>query len=298
MTNRVAADTVAMNNLETGSLIDYSAMRQRLDTVRGRLCRPLTYTEKLLYSHLDDPHQQQLERGQSYLRLRPDRVASHDATAQTVLLQLLGANIAQPACPMVVYSDHLIVAETNGIEDLGTAWKENREVWDFLKSACAKFNVGLWKPGSGIFHQVLLENYAYPGGLLIGTDSHTPNAGGLGMCAIGVGGGDVVDVLAGLAWEVKAPRIIGVRLSGTLRGWASPKGWPCDLTEVQASHAGADMLGRHHSEIGRDSHRQRWERNSNRVFWPGSRKSILHGHGNHLQHGCGDWSNNILFSLH
>lgn len=216
---------VAMNNLEPDSSIEYLAMKGRLDIVRERLDRPLTYIEKLLYSHLDDPVSQPLERGKSYLNLRPDRLASHDATAQTVLLQLMSANVKEIAKPMVVFSDHLIVAQTSGIEDLGTAWKENREVWDFLSSACAKFNIGLWKPGSGIFHQVLLENYAYPGGLLIGTDSHIPNAGGLGMCAIGVGGGDILDVLAGDTWELKAPKIIGVRLAGALNGWAAPKGW-------------------------------------------------------------------------
>lgn len=213
-----------MSNLEEGNFIDYSGRKQCLDVVRHRLRRALTYTEKLLYSHLDDPVNQPLERGKSYLMLRPDRVASHDATAQTVLLQLLSAKIATLARPMTVFSDHLIVAETTGIEDLGTAWKENKEVWDFLTSACAKFSVGLWKPGSGIFHQVVLENYAFPGGLLIGTDSHTPNTGGMAMCGVGVGGGDLIDVLSGLPWELKAPKIIGVRLTGCLGGWAAPKG--------------------------------------------------------------------------
>lgn len=217
---------VSMDNFESGNFIKYGQMKQTLDIVRSRLQRPLLYAEKVLFSHLDDPNQE-LERGKSYLRLRPDRVASHDATAQTVFLQLMSAGLTQIATPMTVYSDHLITARANGIEDLGTAWKENKEVWDFLNSACAKFGVGLWKPGSGIFHQVLLENYAFPGGLLIGTDSHTPNAGGLAMCAIGVGGGDTVDVLAGLPWELKAPKIIGVKLTGRLNGWVTPKGERC-----------------------------------------------------------------------
>lgn len=214
---------VAMNNLESHSFIDYAKMKRTLEIVRSRLQRPLLYAEKVLFSHLDDPTQD-LQRGKSYLRLRPDRVASHDATAQTVFLQLMSAGLTRTETPATVYSDHLITARTEGIEDLGTAWGENREVWNFLSSACAKFGVGLWKPGSGIFHQVLLENYAFPGGLTIGTDSHTPNAGGLAMCAIGVGGGDTVDVLAGLPWEVKAPRIFGIRLTGHLSGWATPKG--------------------------------------------------------------------------
>ncbi|KAK4500403.1 hypothetical protein PRZ48_008592 [Zasmidium cellare] len=213
---------VHMNNLESDSFIDYAKMKSTLDVVRSRLQRPLLFAEKVLFSHLDDPTQE-LERGTSYLRLRPDRVASHDATAQTVFLQLMSAGLTDTKTPMTVYSDHLITARVEGIEDLGTAWGENREVWNFLSSACAKFGVGLWKPGSGIFHQVLLENYAFPGGLTIGTDSHTPNAGGLAMCAIGVGGGDTVDVLAGLPWEVKQPKIFGVRLTGRLNGWATPK---------------------------------------------------------------------------
>lgn len=218
-----SAHRVRMNNLEADTFIDYAKMKSTLDVIRRRLQRPLLYAEKVLFSHLDDPTQD-LERGRSYLRLRPDRVASHDATAQTVFLQLMSAGLTRTETPMTVYSDHLITARAEGIEDLATAWNENREVWDFLSSSCAKFGVGLWKPGSGIFHQVLLENYAFPGGLTIGTDSHTPNAGGLAMCAIGVGGGDTVDVLAGLPWEVKQPKIFGVRLTGRLNGWATPKG--------------------------------------------------------------------------
>lgn len=221
---RALTRKVEMNNLEHENFIDYAAMAKRLDVIRARLRRPLTYAEKLLFSHLSHPHLQELERGHSYLLLHPDRVASHDATAQTVLLQLMSAGLTTTASPMTVHSDHLITAKVDGIEDLGSAWEENREVWDFLRSACAKFNVGLWKPGSGILHQILLENYAFPGGLMLGTDSHTPNAGGLGMCAIGVGGGDLVDVLAGCPWELKAPRIIGIRLTGKLGGWAAPKG--------------------------------------------------------------------------
>lgn len=213
-----------MSILEEGNFIDYTGRGQCLDVVRNRLRRPLTYTEKLLYSHLDDPHNQLLERGKSYLMLRPDRLASHDATAQTVLLQLLSAQFATLARPMMVFSGHLVVAETTGTEDVGTVWKEKEEVWDFLTSACAKFNVGLWEPDSGIFYQVALENYAFPGGLLIGTDSHTPNVGGMAMCGVGVGGENLIDVLSGLPWELKAPKIIGVHLTGRLGGWSAPKG--------------------------------------------------------------------------
>ncbi|EMR65306.1 hypothetical protein MGN70_009469 [Eutypa lata] len=214
---------VKQNILEEGNFINYKKMSENLAVVRGRLNRPLTYAEKILYSHLDDPHGQDIQRGTSYLRLRPDRVACQDATAQMAILQFMSAGMPSVANPTTVHCDHLIEAQIGGPKDLARAVSINKEVYDFLSSSCAKYNIGFWRPGSGIIHQILLENYAFPGGLLIGTDSHTPNAGGLGMCAIGVGGADAVDVMANLPWELKAPKIIGVKLTGQLSGWASPK---------------------------------------------------------------------------
>lgn len=214
---------VKQNNWEEGNFINYKKMSENLSIVRSRLNRPLTYAEKILYSHLDDPEGQDITRGSSYLKLRPDRVACQDATAQMAILQFMSAGMPSVANPSTVHCDHLIEAQIGGEKDLDRAVSINEEVYNFLSSACAKYNIGFWKPGSGIIHQILLENYAFPGGLLIGTDSHTPNAGGLGMCAIGVGGADAVDVMANLPWELKAPKIIGVKLTGTLSGWTSPK---------------------------------------------------------------------------
>ncbi|KAI5863588.1 aconitase family-domain-containing protein [Durotheca rogersii] len=214
---------VRQNNWETDTFINYKKMSENLAVVRGRLNRPLTYAEKILYSHLDDPHGQEIERGVSYLRLRPDRVACQDATAQMAILQFMSAGMPVVANPTTVHCDHLIEAQVGGEKDLARAVSINQEVYDFLASACAKYNIGFWRPGSGIIHQILLENYAFPGGLLIGTDSHTPNAGGLGMCTIGVGGADAVDVMANLPWELKAPKVIGIKLTGQLSGWTAPK---------------------------------------------------------------------------
>jgi len=215
---------VRQNNHEKNNFINYKKMSENLAIVRQRLNRPLTYAEKILYSHLDDPHGQEIERGVSYLKLRPDRVACQDATAQMAILQFMSAGMPSVANPTTVHCDHLIEAQTGGAKDLTRAIDINKEVYDFLSTSCAKYNIGFWRPGSGIIHQILLENYAFPGGLLIGTDSHTPNAGGLGMCAIGVGGADAVDVMANLPWELKAPKMIGVKLTGELSGWTSPKG--------------------------------------------------------------------------
>lgn len=215
---------VAQNIHEKNNFINYKKMSENLAIVRGRLNRPLTYAEKILYSHLDDPHGQEIERGSSYLRLRPDRVACQDATAQMAILQFMSAGMPSVANPTTVHCDHLIEAQIGGDKDLARAISINKEVYDFLATACAKYDIGFWKPGSGIIHQILLENYAFPGGLLIGTDSHTPNAGGLGMCAIGVGGADAVDVMANLPWELKAPKVIGVKLTGQMSGWTAPKG--------------------------------------------------------------------------
>ncbi|MFP6625689.1 MAG: aconitate hydratase [Deltaproteobacteria bacterium] len=201
----------------------YHRMGERLETVRARLQRPLTLAEKIILGHLDDPAGTELKRGESYVELRPDRVAMQDATAQMALLQFMQAGRRQSAVPATVHCDHLIRAHSGADEDTRTAGRENAEVYDFLASVSAKYGLGFWKPGSGIIHQVVLENYAFPGGLMIGTDSHSPNAGGLGMCACGVGGADAVDVLAGFAWEVLLPKVVGVRLSGSLSGWTSPK---------------------------------------------------------------------------
>lgn len=214
---------VITNDFYKGHYINYKKMSENLSVVRSRLNRPLTFAEKILYSHLDDPHGQDIERGKSYLRLRPDRVACQDATAQMAILQFMSANMPSVATPTTVHCDHLIEAQVGGDKDLARAKDINKEVYDFLSTSCAKYNIGFWRPGSGIIHQIVLENYAFPGGLMIGTDSHTPNAGGLGMAAIGVGGADAVDVMANLPWEVKAPKVIGVRLTGELSGWTAPK---------------------------------------------------------------------------
>jgi aconitate hydratase len=214
---------VRQNIHEQGNFINYKKMSENLAIVRGRLNRPLTYSEKILYSHLDDPHGQDIERGVSYLKLRPDRVACQDATAQMAILQFMSAGMPSVANPSTVHCDHLIEAQVGGVKDLSRAIDINKEVYDFLSTSCAKYNIGFWRPGSGIIHQIILENYAFPGGLLIGTDSHTPNGGGLGMACIGVGGADAVDVMANLPWELKAPKVIGIKLTGELSGWTSPK---------------------------------------------------------------------------
>ncbi|CAN3357052.1 aconitate hydratase, mitochondrial [Diutina catenulata] len=214
---------VNQNLLESHSFINYKKNLENVKIVKERLGRPLTYAEKLLYGHLDKPAEQEIIRGQSYLKLRPDRVACQDATAQMAILQFMSAGMDQVATPSTVHCDHLIQAQLGGEKDLARAIDLNKEVFDFLGSACAKYNLGFWKPGSGIIHQIILENYAFPGALLIGTDSHTPNAGGLGQLAIGVGGADAVDVMANLPWELKAPKIMGVKLTGKMSGWTSPK---------------------------------------------------------------------------
>ena len=200
----------------------YASMKAKLAAVKARLGRPLTFAEKVIFSHLDDPASE-LRAGEAYLELRPDRVAMQDATAQMALLQFMSAGKATVAVPSTVHCDHLIRAHVGAVKDTQLAVVENNEVYDFLASVSNKFGIGFWKPGSGIIHQVVLENYAFPGGMLIGTDSHTPNAGGLGMFACGVGGADAVDVMAGFPWEVLQPKIVGVKLVGEMSGWTSPK---------------------------------------------------------------------------
>ena len=201
----------------------YSRTPGRVKAIRKLLGRPLTLTEKILYAHSWRFPKSPAGRGESYLEFAPDRVAMQDATAQMALLQFMSAEIARVAVPSSVHCDHLIQAYSGARSDLGQALTDNKEVYDFLAGVSSKHGIGFWKPGSGIIHQVVLENYAFPGGMMIGTDSHTPNAGGLGMLAIGVGGADAVDVMAGMPWELKFPKIIGVHLSGTLNGWASAK---------------------------------------------------------------------------
>ncbi|HXF91469.1 MAG TPA: aconitate hydratase [Nitrospiraceae bacterium] len=201
----------------------YASMPEKLAKARKKFGRALTLTEKILVAHADNFDTQVWERGKAMLTLRPDRVAMQDATAQMAMLQFMQAGKKKVAVPSTIHCDHLIRAEVGSQKDLLRAMDENREVYNFLASAAKKYGIGFWKPGSGIIHQVVLENYAFPGGLMIGTDSHTPNAGGLGMLAIGVGGADAGEVMAGLPWEVLHPKLIGVRLTGKLNGWASPK---------------------------------------------------------------------------
>ncbi|WP_033426067.1 aconitate hydratase [Hymenobacter aerophilus] len=202
----------------------YANMGPRIEAARAAVGRPLTLTEKILYAHLyGGTVSQAYERGVSYVDFSPDRVAMQDATAQMALLQFMQAGKTTAAVPSTVHCDHLIQARDGADQDLAMANSENKEVYDFLASVSNKYGLGFWKPGAGIIHQVVLENYAFPGGMMIGTDSHTPNAGGLGMIAIGVGGADAVDVMAGMAWELKFPKVIGVKLTGKLSGWTSAK---------------------------------------------------------------------------
>lgn len=201
----------------------YKQFSQRVDALRKMLNRPLTYAEKILAAHLVDPAKTSFKRGESYLLLNPDRVAMQDATAQMAILQFMQSGRDTVACPTTVHCDHLIIAREGAGPDLAKALEVNREVFEFLRSAAERYGMGFWKPGAGIIHQVILENYAFPGALMIGTDSHTPNAGGLGMIAVGVGGSDAAEVMAGLPWEVRCPRILGVHLTGELKGWASAK---------------------------------------------------------------------------
>ena len=201
----------------------YAKFASSIAIARERLGRPLTFGEKVLFAHADDPRAVGLARGADYGDYRPDRVALQDALAQVVLLQFMLAGLSSAAVPATVHCDHLIRARVGADADLAAAVDVNREVYDFLAAGCAKYGIGFWKPGSGIIHQVVLENYAFPGGMMIGTDSHTPNAGGLGMIAVGVGGGDAVDVMSGWPFNLRVPKHVGVRLVGKLSGWSAPK---------------------------------------------------------------------------
>ncbi|MEO6130950.1 MAG: aconitase family protein, partial [Saprospiraceae bacterium] len=202
----------------------YRGLPEKVNSIRTTLGRPLTLSEKILFSHLHpDSPVQDYKRGNDYVFFAPDRVAMQDATAQMALLQFMMCGMNKTSVPTTVHCDHLIQAQTGASADLKTALDINSEVYSFLSTVSTKYGIGFWKPGAGIIHQTVLENYAYPGAMMIGTDSHTPNAGGLGMLAIGVGGADAVDVMSGMPWELKMPKLIGVHLTGKLSGWASAK---------------------------------------------------------------------------
>lgn len=221
----------------------YSNFPKRVDAARKHIGRPMTLAEKILYAHLYDENSfRAFRRGEDYVNFRPDRVAMQDATAQMALLQFMNAGKKKSAVPATVHCDHLIQANIGAKADIATAMQGNSEVYDFLKSVSDKFGIGFWKPGAGIIHQVVLENYAFPGGMMVGTDSHTPNAGGLGMVAIGVGGADAVDVMTGMEWELKMPKLIGVKLTGTLNGWASPKDVILKLAGILTVKGGTNAI--------------------------------------------------------
>jgi aconitate hydratase len=220
----------------------YEDYREKIIKTRKILNRPMTYAEKILYAHLWQKLEKECQRGKDYVELSPDRVAMQDATAQMALLQFMSAGRKTAAVPSTVHCDHLIQAEVGAKNDLLRANTDNREVYDFLESISSKYGIGFWKPGAGIIHQVVLENYAFPGGMMIGTDSHTPNAGGLGMIAIGVGGADAVDVMAGMPWELKWPKLIGVKLTGKLNGWASAKDVILNLAGILTVKGGTGAI--------------------------------------------------------
>ncbi|KAK9887435.1 hypothetical protein WA026_022370 [Henosepilachna vigintioctopunctata] len=214
--------SVQMSKFDQNPL-PYEKLKDTLQIVKERLKHPLTLTEKILYSHLESPKDQEIERGKSYLKLRPDRIAMQDATAQMAVLQFISSGLPSVAVPTTIHCDHLIQAQKNSLSDLERSKEINKEVFDFLTSAAQKYGIGFWKPGSGIIHQIFLENYAFPGILMIGTDSHTPNGGGLGGLCIGVGGADAVDVMANIPWELKCPKVYGIHLTGKISGWSCPK---------------------------------------------------------------------------
>lgn len=221
----------------------YSCYSEKVASVKDILKRPLTYAEKVLYAHLYNFSDViNYKRGEDYVDFRPDRVAMQDATAQMALLQFMNAGKDRVSVPATVHCDHLIRADYGEKKDLPEALRTNKEVYDFLASVSAKYHIGFWKPGAGIIHQVVLENYAFPGGMMVGTDSHTPNAGGLGMVAVGVGGADAVDVLTGQPWELKMPKLIGVRLTGKLSGWASPKDVILKLAGILTVKGGTNAI--------------------------------------------------------
>lgn len=230
----------------------YDRMPSRIEAARKAVNKPLSLTEKILYAHLwQGDATEMYGRAKSYVDFAPDRVAMQDATAQMALLQFMQAGRAQVAVPSTVHCDHLIQAKVGAVADLNTANDKNKEVYDFLASVSNKYGIGFWKAGAGIIHQVVLENYAFPGGMMIGTDSHTPNAGGLGMVAIGVGGADACDVMAGLPWELKFPKIIGVKLTGKLSGWSSPKDVILKVAGILTVKGGTDAIVEYFGEGAR-----------------------------------------------
>lgn len=239
---------VALSKFDDGVFMPYEKLSKNLEIVKNRLNRPLTMSEKVLYSHLDDPKGQDIERGTSYLRLRPDRVAMQDATAQMAMLQFISSGLKKVAVPSTIHCDHLIEAQVGGVKDLARAKSMNEEVYKFLATAGAKYGVGFWKPGSGIIHQIILENYAFPGLLMIGTDSHTPNGGGLGGLCIGVGGADAVDVMADIPWELKCPNVIGVHLTGKISGWTSPKDIILKVADILTVKGGTGAIIEYHGK--------------------------------------------------
>jgi aconitate hydratase len=220
----------------------YDSIAERVAEGRATFNRPLTLAEKVLVSHLRRRDTETPLRGQSYVDLDPDRVALQDALAQIVALQFMTAGLDEVVVPTTVHCDHLITARTNAVIDLRSAKDTNAEVYEFLRSVCAKFGIGFWEPGAGIIHQVVLENYAFPGGMMIGTDSHTPNAGGMSMVAVGVGGGDAIDVMTGLPFNLRWPRLIGVRLTGALSGWSSPKDVILRVADLLTVSGGTDAI--------------------------------------------------------
>ncbi|CAI0642880.1 unnamed protein product [Colletotrichum noveboracense] len=237
---------VALSPLEPYNTLDYALRLQALRDVQKSNKRPLTLSEKVLYSHLIPGEEgwvlDEIKRGKTILRLRPDRVACHDATATMALLQFISAGLPRVRVPTSVHSDHLIVAEKGDKEDLSRAASDHREVYAFLSSATKKYGIGYWKPGAGIIHTTIFENYAFPGGLMIGTDSHTPNAGGMGMLGIGVGGADAVDAMSGMPWELACPKVVGVRLTGKLQGWSSSKDIICKLAGILTVSGGKGKI--------------------------------------------------------
>ena len=221
----------------------YASYKGKMEHVRAALKRPLTLAEKILYTHLYNVADlKNYERGEDYVNFRPDRVAMQDATAQMALLQFMNAGKEAVAVPSTVHCDHLIQAYRGAERDIETATQTNREVYDFLRDVSSRYGIGFWKPGAGIIHQVVLENYAFPGGMMVGTDSHTPNAGGLGMVAIGVVGDDAVDVMTGMEWELKMPKLIGVRLTGELNGWTAPKDVILKLAGILTVKGGTNAI--------------------------------------------------------
>lgn len=233
---------VAFSRFEPNILLPYAHLQRSLKRIRRRIDRPLTLSEKILYSHLSEPDNQEIEPGKSFLKLYPDRVAIHDANATMALLQFISAGIDKVAIPTTIHTDHLTMAEKGAEIDLAAAKINHKEVFEFLASASAKYNIGFWKPGSGIIHTILFENYTFPGGLLVGTDSHTPNAAGMAMLGVGVGGSDAVDAMAGMSWELPCPKTLGLRLTGKLTGWASSKDIICKLAGMVSVTGGKGKI--------------------------------------------------------